>query len=40
MFNCRLCDDYEEIAEKALATPANTEQLMELKAYIQKVYID
>lgn len=33
----RLCDDYEAIAEKALTTPANTEQLMELKAYIEKV---
>ena len=36
----RLCDDYEEIAEKALTTPANTEQLMELKAYIEKVESD
>ena len=36
----RLCDDYEQIAEKALTTPANTEQLMELKAYIEKVESD
>ena len=33
----RLCDEFEEIAEKALTTPANTKELMELKAYIQKV---
>jgi dynein heavy chain len=32
-----LCDEYEQIAEKALATPANTEKLMELKAFIEKV---
>ena len=37
---CRLCDDYESIAEKALTTPANTEELMELKAYIEKVESD
>ena len=30
----RLCEEYEAIANKALATPANTEQLMELKHYI------
>ena len=36
----RLCDDYESIAEKALTTPANTEELMELKAYIEKVESD
>lgn len=36
----RLCDDYEGIAEKALTTPANTEELMELKAYIEKVESD
>ena len=34
---CRLCDDYEMIAEKALTTPANTEQLIELKEFIDKV---
>ena len=32
-----LCDDYEVITEKALTTPANTEQLIELKEYIEKV---
>ena len=32
-----LSDEYETIAEKALTTPANTEQLMDLKAYIEKV---
>jgi dynein heavy chain len=35
-----LCDDYEQIAEKALTTPSNTEQLMELKEYIEKVESD
>ncbi len=35
--NKALCDEYEKIAEKALTTPANTEQLMELKEYIHKV---
>lgn len=39
LFN-RLCDDYEQIAEKALTTPSNTEHLMELKAYIEKVESD
>ncbi|XP_070188303.1 dynein axonemal heavy chain 7-like isoform X3 [Littorina saxatilis] len=38
--NKKLCDDYEGIAEKALTTPANTEELMELKAYIEKVESD
>ncbi|XP_041374659.1 dynein heavy chain 7, axonemal-like isoform X2 [Gigantopelta aegis] len=38
--NKKLCDDYEEIAEKALTTPSNTEELMELKAYIEKVQSD
>lgn len=33
----RLRKAYEEIAEKALTTPANTEQLMELKEYMEKV---
>lgn len=36
----RLCDDYEAIAEKALTTPSNTEQLMELKKYIANVESD
>lgn len=35
-----MCDDYEQIAEKALTTPSNTEHLMELKAYIEKVESD
>ncbi|XP_070569551.1 dynein axonemal heavy chain 7-like isoform X2 [Ptychodera flava] len=35
--NRKLCEDYEAIAEKALTTPANTEQLVELKSYIEKV---
>lgn len=38
--NKSLCDDYELIAEKALTTPANTEQLMELQEYIKKVEND
>lgn len=29
----RLCEDFEEIAEKALSTPPNTEKLMELKVF-------
>ena len=32
-----MCEEYESIANKALATPANTEQLMELKNAIIKV---
>ena len=36
-YTFRLCDDYELIAEKALTTPANTEQLMDLQEYIKKV---
>lgn len=32
-----MCDQYEAIAEKALTTPANTEQLMELTEYIKTV---
>ncbi|XP_006878990.1 PREDICTED: dynein heavy chain 7, axonemal [Elephantulus edwardii] len=35
--NIRLCDEFERIAEKALSTPPNTAELMEVKAYIQKV---
>jgi len=34
---CRLCDEFEEIAEKVLTTPASTKELMELKAYVEKV---
>ncbi|XP_073402803.1 dynein axonemal heavy chain 7 [Dendrobates tinctorius] len=35
--NRRLCDEFEKIAEKALSTPPNTQELMELKEYIKKV---
>ncbi|XP_071822297.1 dynein axonemal heavy chain 7-like isoform X1 [Apostichopus japonicus] len=35
--NRKLCEQYEAIAEKALTTPANTEQLMELTEYIKTV---
>ncbi|XP_058156420.1 dynein axonemal heavy chain 7 [Dasypus novemcinctus] len=35
--NTRLCDEFEKIAEKALSTPPSTTELMEMKAYIQKV---
>ncbi|XP_044525004.1 dynein axonemal heavy chain 7 [Gracilinanus agilis] len=35
--NMKLCEEFEMIAEKALSTPPNTAQLMELKAYIKKV---
>ncbi|NXJ14869.1 DYH7 protein, partial [Odontophorus gujanensis] len=34
--NVRLCDEFERISEKALTTPSNTQELMELKACIQK----
>ncbi|XP_048664162.1 dynein axonemal heavy chain 7 isoform X2 [Marmota marmota marmota] len=34
--NTRLCEEFEKIAEKALSTPPNTAELMEMKAYIQK----
>nr|XP_035161070.1 dynein axonemal heavy chain 7 isoform X7 [Callithrix jacchus] len=37
--NTRLCDEFERIAEKALSTPLNTAELMEMKAYIQKVEV-
>uniref|UniRef100_A0A0D9RH02 Dynein axonemal heavy chain 7 n=1 Tax=Chlorocebus sabaeus TaxID=60711 RepID=A0A0D9RH02_CHLSB len=37
--NTRLCDEFERIAEKALSTPPNTAELMEMKAYIQKVEV-
>lgn len=37
---CRLCDDYEEIANEAVSIPANTEKLMELKTYIATVESD
>jgi len=32
-----LCNEFEEIAEKALTTPANTQQLMDLKTFMDKV---
>ncbi|XP_010562350.1 PREDICTED: dynein heavy chain 7, axonemal [Haliaeetus leucocephalus] len=35
--NARLCDEFERISEKALTTPSNTQELMELKACMQKV---
>ncbi|GAB1284962.1 Dynein, axonemal, heavy chain 7C [Apodemus speciosus] len=35
--NTMLCDEFEKIAEKALSTPPNTAELMEMKAHIQKV---
>ncbi|XP_004033032.4 dynein axonemal heavy chain 7 [Gorilla gorilla gorilla] len=37
--NTRLCDEFERIAEKALSTPPNTAELMEMKAYIRKVEV-
>ncbi|XP_027721801.1 dynein heavy chain 7, axonemal [Vombatus ursinus] len=35
--NMKLCEEFEMIAEKALSTPPNTAELMELKASIRKV---
>ena len=35
IFIVRLCAEYENIAEKALTTPANTEQLMDLKKFVE-----
>ncbi|XP_051841933.1 dynein axonemal heavy chain 7 [Antechinus flavipes] len=35
--NMKLCEEFEMIAEKALSTPPNTAELMELQAYIKKV---
>eukprot|EP00058_Branchiostoma_floridae_P012957 XP_002598445.1 hypothetical protein BRAFLDRAFT_83261 [Branchiostoma floridae] len=35
--NRKLCEEYELIAEKALTTPSNTQELMDLKQYIEKV---
>ncbi|KAM9284699.1 LOW QUALITY PROTEIN: dynein axonemal heavy chain 7 [Cariama cristata] len=34
--NMRLCDEFERRSEKALTTPSNTQELMELKACMQK----
>ncbi|KAK2526126.1 Dnah7 [Columba guinea] len=33
----RLCDEFERISEKALSTPSNTQELMELKDCMQKM---
>ncbi|KAJ6652606.1 hypothetical protein lerEdw1_011258 [Lerista edwardsae] len=35
--NTKLCDEFEKISERALSTPSNTHELMEFKAYIEKV---
>ncbi|XP_067372006.1 dynein axonemal heavy chain 7 isoform X2 [Channa argus] len=35
--NKKLCEEFEKIAEKALSTPPDTQKMMELKAYINKV---
>ncbi|CAG5865931.1 unnamed protein product, partial [Menidia menidia] len=35
--NKSLCNEFERISEKALATPPDTQKLMELKNYIQKI---
>ncbi|XP_010073247.1 PREDICTED: dynein heavy chain 7, axonemal-like, partial [Pterocles gutturalis] len=35
--NMRLCDEFERISEKAHTAPSNTEELVELKASMQKV---
>uniref|UniRef100_UPI003AAEEA19 dynein axonemal heavy chain 7 n=1 Tax=Centroberyx gerrardi TaxID=166262 RepID=UPI003AAEEA19 len=35
--NKKLCDEFERIAEKALSMPPDTQKLMELKAYVNKV---
>ncbi|XP_024258908.2 dynein axonemal heavy chain 7 isoform X2 [Oncorhynchus tshawytscha] len=35
--NKKLCDEFEKIADNALSTPPNTQELMELKAFVDKV---
>ncbi|XP_049904030.1 dynein axonemal heavy chain 7 [Epinephelus moara] len=35
--NKKLCNEFEKIAEKALRTPPDTQKLMELKAFMNKV---
>ncbi|XP_010190705.1 PREDICTED: dynein heavy chain 7, axonemal, partial [Mesitornis unicolor] len=35
--NMRLYDEFERISEKALTTPSNTQELMELKDHVQKL---
>ena len=37
---CRLCDEFEEIAQRALTTPTSTKELMELKSYVQKFELE
>uniref|UniRef100_A0AAY4BTU9 EF-hand domain-containing protein n=1 Tax=Denticeps clupeoides TaxID=299321 RepID=A0AAY4BTU9_9TELE len=39
-FNKKLCEEFESISEKALHTPQNTQELMELKAYVVKVKME
>ncbi|KAA0715776.1 Dynein heavy chain 7, axonemal [Triplophysa tibetana] len=36
-FNEKLCEEYEKISKKALSSPSNTQELMELKVYVEKV---
>ncbi|TRY59213.1 hypothetical protein DNTS_014611 [Danionella cerebrum] len=36
-FNNKLCEEYDTIANKALRHPSNTQELMELEAYVAKV---
>ncbi|KAL7881400.1 hypothetical protein AOLI_G00082480 [Acnodon oligacanthus] len=36
-FNKKLCEEFEKIAEKALSIPSNTQELIALKAYVEKV---
>ncbi|TSM60567.1 Dynein heavy chain 7, axonemal [Bagarius yarrelli] len=38
--NKKLSDEFEKIAKKAQTTPANTQELMELKTYIKKVEVE
>ncbi|XP_036417740.1 dynein heavy chain 7, axonemal [Colossoma macropomum] len=37
IFNKKLCEEFEKVAEKALSIPSNTQELMALKAYVDKV---
>ena len=34
---CRVCDEFNQIAEKAVSTPSDTKSLMELKEFMTKV---
>ncbi|XP_026109897.1 LOW QUALITY PROTEIN: dynein heavy chain 7, axonemal-like [Carassius auratus] len=36
-FNNKLCEEYDTISNKALRNPSDTQELMELKAYVMKV---